>query len=57
MGIRIAQGACLGKPMRPKQAQCRVWTRWGWGDNDDYSTDVNDNPRKRGRRVAQDALH
>ena len=29
----------------------------GWGDSDGYSTDVSDNPRKRGTRVAQDTLH
>ena len=28
----------------------------GWGDSNDYSTDVSDNPKKRGRRVAQGVL-
>ena len=54
MDIRIAQGACLGRRVRPKKTEEKSASSLdllGWGDSDDYSTDVSDNPRKRGRRV------
>ena len=50
-------GSLSGEADAPEAGPAASLDSLGWGDSDDYSTDVSDNPRKRGRRVAQGALH
>ena len=56
-GYLHSTGSLFGEADAPEAGPASSLGLLGWGDSDDYSTDVNDNPRKRGRRVAQGALH
>ena len=55
-GYSHSTGSLSGEADAPEAGPASSLDSLGWGDSDDYSTDVSDNPRKRGRRVAQGAL-
>ena len=46
-------GSLLGEEGAPEARPASSLGSLGWGDSDDYSTDVSDNPRLMGRRVEQ----
>ena len=52
-GYSHSTGSLLGEEGAPEAKPASSLDLLGWGDSDDYSTDVSDNPRKRGRRVEQ----
>ena len=52
-GYSHSIGSLLGEEGAPEATPASSLDLLGWGDSDDYSTDVSDNPRKRGRRVGQ----
>ena len=55
-GYSRSTGSQFGEVDTPTAGPASNLDLPGWGDSDDYSTDVSDNPRKRGRRVVQGAL-
>ena len=52
-GYSHSTGSLLGEEGAPEAKPSWSLDLLGWGDSDDYSTDVSDNPRERGKRVEQ----